>query len=131
MRGMAIERWVGSRAGPVARETQAAAATHSSVAMRRLARAVDGATTEAGAWKPDEAMVMSEAAMVRVGDHSGRTQLSSPGSHANLHGGCCDAVRGLRGVPERELACGHHLDDGQVQGAHQRRWPGGLVLVLV
>ena len=64
-------REMGSRAGPVPRETQAAAATHSSVAMRRLARAVDGATTEAGAWKPDEAMVMSEAAMVRVGDHSG------------------------------------------------------------
>jgi len=38
--------------------------------MRRLARAVEGATTEAGAWKPDEAMVMREAAIL-VGDHSG------------------------------------------------------------
>ena len=34
--------------------------------MRRLARAVEGATTEAGAWKPDEAMVMREAAIVEL-----------------------------------------------------------------
>lgn len=55
---------MGSRAGLVERDRYAEAVTHSSEAMRRFARAVEGATTEAGAWKPDDAMVMKEAAMV-------------------------------------------------------------------